>query len=193
MYGLFVISAPSGTGKSTLCKKLIEDLAPRLSWSISSTSRKPRGAEQHGVEYFFLEQEEFKKNIEQGAFAEWALVHGFYYGTSLKTLQDLWSMKKHVLLDIDVQGAATLKKTFPDRCLTVFVSPPSLEELERRLRARQTDSEETIQKRMKNAAGEMAQKEYFDFQIVNDQLEDTFQKLQEKIVHVMQEWESRSW
>ncbi len=154
-FGLIVVSAPSGAGKSTLCTRLLHNLNQRLALSISATSRAPRGQEQDGVEYFFQTRETFIQKIDAGAFAEWALVHGNYYGTMKETLEKFWSQQKHVLLDIDVQGAAALRAVYPQSCYSIFISPPSLEELERRLRGRGTETEENIKRRMNNAREEM--------------------------------------
>lgn len=175
---LIVISAPSGAGKTTLCRYLLRDFS-ELQLSISSTTRAPRGQEQHGREYFFLTQEEFKRQIEDGAFAEWALVHGNYYGTSKAAITDAFKQGKSVLLDIDVQGAESLKKSFPREAVLVFISPPSLEVLEQRLRARGTDQEEVIQRRMKNARDEMARIPAFEHVIVNDELDRAYSELKE--------------
>ena len=192
-YGLIVISAPSGAGKSTLCAELLKRQSSRIALSISSTSRAPRGAEVEGREYKFLSVEEFKKDIQAGDFAEWAEVHGNYYGTSRETLQQFWNQKRHVLLDIDVQGAESLRKAFPDISFTVFIAPPSIEELERRLRGRGTETEAAIQKRMANAKHEMDEKEKFDFILTNDRFEETYQKLEEVVVSFMNQLEECKW
>lgn len=184
-FGLIVVAAPSGAGKSTLCTHLLRDMPNRVALSISSTSRAPRGSEQHGKEYFFVKAEEFKREIDQDEFAEWALVHGNYYGTSKKALEYLWAKEKHVLLDIDVQGAESLRQVYGDRCYTVFIAPPSIEELERRLRGRGTDAEEAIQKRMKNALEEMKHQDRFDLVLVNDDYEQTFRKLKQEVTGFM--------
>ncbi len=173
---LVVISAPSGAGKTTLCQRLLRDFQ-ELRLSISTTTRAPRGQEQHGREYFFTKREEFEAQIRAGEFAEWALVHGNYYGTSKKVVSESLARGHSVLLDIDVQGTASLKKAFGDRCLTIFIAPPSMEELENRLRNRGTDSEESIRRRMENARGEMAQSHQFDHQLVNDEFEQTYLRL----------------
>jgi guanylate kinase len=174
---LIVISAPSGAGKTTLCQRLLKDFADRLTLSISSTTRAPRGTEEHGKEYFFLSRPDFEKQIQAGRFAEHALVHGNYYGTSKQVIEDAFKAGKSVLLDIDVQGSASLRKAFPRSCYTVFIAPPSLQTLEQRLRARKTDSEETIAKRVKNAADEMKRMTEFDQVVINDQLEAAYAEL----------------
>lgn len=177
---LIVISAPSGAGKTTLCARLLQDF-PELVLSISSTTRAPRGQEKHGVEYFFLNRPEFEAQIQAGRFAEWALVHGNYYGTSKDVIEKAFASGKSVLLDIDVQGAASLAKSYPHETYRVFISPPSIAELEARLRARRTDSEETIQKRVKNAEEEMKRLPEFDKVVINDQLDRAYTELRELI------------
>ena len=176
MSSLIVLSAPSGAGKTTLCRRLLGDF-PQLVLSISSTTRPPRGNEKHGVEYYFVPRDEFERQIAAGRFAEWAEVHGHLYGTSKDTIDDGLARGRSVLLDIDVQGAASLAAAYPDRCLRVFVAPPSLAELERRLRARGTDSEETVQRRLRGAASEMARLGEFDRVVINDDLERAYAEL----------------
>lgn len=173
---LVIIAAPSGTGKTTLCNRLLKEI-PELILSISSTTRAPRGAEKNGVDYFFISKDDFKKKISENRFAEYAEVHGNFYGTSKDFIERAFSEGKSLLLDIDVQGADELKKHYPDKTIRIFLAPPSMEELERRLRARGTDSEESIQKRLKNAADEIAQRLKFDHVVVNDDLETTYFQL----------------
>ncbi len=192
-HGLIVVSAPSGAGKSTLCGQLLQAMPDRVALSISSTSRKPRGQEKHGKEYFFLENADFQKRIEAGEFAEWASVHNNFYGTQKQMLQDFWNSKKHVLLDIDVQGADSLKKAYPDRCFTVFIAPPSIEELERRLRGRGTETEDAIQRRMANAVAELKRQNEFDLILVNDDLSRTYQQLHQAVTRFMDELEGGVW
>ena len=182
MKDLIVIAAPSGAGKTTLCKRLLQDFSEELVLSVSSTTRPPRKNEVHGRDYFFISKKEFEKDIADGFFAEWAEVHGHYYGTSKKVLQQAIARGKSVLLDIDVQGAASLRGQFGPECLTIFVAPPSVRTLEERLKARNQDTPETIAKRMKNAAIEMARAHEFDHQIINDDLDRAYQKLVE-ILH----------
>ena len=173
---LVVVSAPSGAGKTTLCARLLRDF-PELTLSVSSTTRAPRGTERDGVEYHFLTKEEFQRQIAAGKFAEWAEVHGNYYGTSKQVIQDSFAAGKSVLLDIDVQGSASLLKAFPRECYTVFIAPPSLAALEGRLRSRKTDSEEVIQKRVRNAREEMKRITEFHQVVINDQLEPAYEEL----------------
>lgn len=174
---LIVLSAPSGAGKTTLCKRLLEDFAS-IRLSISSTTRTPRGSERHGEDYFFLSREHFEEQIQRNQFAEWAQVHGNYYGTSRVVIENSFQEGLSVLLDIDVQGAAQLKKSFPEQCYRIFISPPNLEELEERLRARGTETEEVIQRRLANARFEMQESSKFDHIIINDDLERAYQELQ---------------
>lgn len=177
---LFVISAPSGAGKTTLCQRLLTDF-PNIRLSISTTTRAPRGKEVHGADYFFTSREDFEKQIRSDCFIEWALVHGNYYGTSKQVIEDSLNSGNSVLLDIDVHGSKSLKNAFGDRCITIFIAPPSIEELENRLRSRGTDSEASIQQRLQNARVEMEHAKSFDFQLLNDDLEKTYLKLREII------------
>ena len=178
---LVIISAPSGAGKTTLCQRLLAS-RPDLLLSISSTTRAPRGTEVDGREYHFLDRSTFERQIQEGVFAEWAKVHDQYYGTSRRTIEEAFSRGRHVLLDIDVQGAASLRDAYgPARTLTVFIAPPSIEVLERRLRARGTDREEVIQKRMHNARREMEAAPSFDCVIVNDDLDRAFAELSQVV------------
>ncbi len=164
-----------------MCSRLLADFTDRLVLSISSTTRAPRGQEQNGIHYFFLAQEKFKEAIDAGGFAEWAVVHGNYYGTSKQVIESAFQGGKSVLLDIDVQGADQLKKSYPKQCLRIFVAPPSLDELEKRLRSRGTDKEDTIQRRLTNAREEIARSQDFDHTIVNDELDRAYTELK-KIV-----------
>jgi guanylate kinase len=173
---LIVVSAPSGTGKTTLCARLLREI-PELMLSISTTTRAPRGAERDGVEYFFVTPEEFKAKVDADRFAEWAEVHGNFYGTSKDFVERAFAQGKSLLLDIDVQGADALKASYPAETVRIFLTPPSMEELERRLRARGTDSEESITKRLLGAAAEMAHQDHFDHVIVNDDLERAYFEL----------------
>ena len=176
MNKLIVISAPSGAGKTTLCQRLLADF-PVLELSISTTTRAPRGAEQNGREYWFTTIAEFKKQIEVGRFAEWALVHGNYYGTSKDVLEAAFKKERSVLLDIDVQGAESLRKAYPTECVSIFIAPPSLAVLEERLRARGTDTEEAIARRMRNSKAEMDEQPRFHKTIINQDLDAAYLEL----------------
>jgi len=168
---LIVISAPSGAGKTTLCSRILEKHQSKVVLSISSTTRKPRGQEKDGKEYFFVTPEQFEKGIREHRYVEWAKVHDHYYGTSKDVIEKALSDGKSVLLDIDVQGAASLRKLYKDRCFCVFIAPPSIDDLEKRLRKRATDPEHVIQSRMKTAHEEMLCSRDFDAIIVNDDLQ----------------------
>ena len=167
---LVIFSAPSGAGKSTLVNYLLPQF-PQLSFSISATSRAPRGQEEHGKDYYFLSSEEFKTRLAQDELLEWEEVYvGTYYGTLRTEVERIWSEGKVVVFDIDVVGALNLKKQFGDRALALFVQAPSVEILEQRLRGRGTDSEEKIQQRVAKATIEMARAPEFDKVVVNDDL-----------------------
>ena len=167
---LVIFSAPSGAGKSTLVNYLLPQF-PQLSFSISATSRAPRGQEEHGKDYYFLSSEEFKMRVAQDELLEWEEVYsGTYYGTLRTEVERIWSEGKVVVFDIDVVGALNLKKQFGNRALALFVQAPSVEILEQRLRGRGTDSEEKIQQRVAKATIEMARAPEFDKVVVNDDL-----------------------
>lgn len=172
---LIVISAPSGTGKTTLCHMLLKTF-PDMEFSVSYTTRKPRLGEINGKDYFFVDRETFERMIEEGDFLEWAEVYGNLYGTSRSQVTKALETGKDILLDIDTQGALQVKKNFPEAVL-IFILPPSLTELERRLRSRGTDDEETIEKRLKIARDEIEKALYYDYLVVNDVLEVAFEKL----------------
>ncbi|MFT4243708.1 MAG: guanylate kinase [Acidovorax sp.] len=166
---LFVVAAPSGAGKSSLVKALLE-LDSHVHLSISHTTRPPRGQEKHGRDYYFASQTEFDAMIKSNAFVEWAHVHGNRYGTSKKAIEERIAQGSDVILEIDFQGALQIKQTFANAVL-VFILPPSWEELRSRLERRGEDSPEVIEVRLKNAAEEMAQVAKFDFVIINEQFE----------------------
>ena len=170
-----VICAPSGTGKTTLIKRLIQEF-PRFAFSVSCTTRDPRPRETHGVDYEFLDRAEFERRRGAGFFAEWAEVHGNYYGTPLLSTRDLLSQGRDVLFDIDVQGASQLRRTIPGARL-IYILPPSREELERRLRSRGTETPESLVRRMAAAERELTQAHWFNLWIINDNLEDAWQEL----------------
>ena len=165
---LYIISAPSGAGKTSIFRELLAS-RPELRESISYTTRAPRGNERDGVEYHFVSHEQFGEMVQAGEFAEWAEVHGNRYGTAKATLQQAREAGDDLLLDIDVQGAAQLRASGVDG-VTIFVLPPGMAELRRRLAGRNTDSPEVIEQRMANAADEIREAERFDYIVVNDDL-----------------------
>ena len=168
---LVIFSAPSGSGKSTLVRYLMKTVEG-FGFSISATSRAPRGTEQQGVDYFFLTAEEFRQKVNAGDFLEWEEVYeNTYYGSLQSEVEKRWSQGQAVAFDIDVVGGLNLKKHFSDRALALFIQAPSIEELERRLRARGTDSAEKIAQRIEKAAWEMEQCDGFDHIIINDDLD----------------------
>jgi len=167
---LFIISAPSGAGKSTLCRAM-RDHFPDLLYSISYTTRSPRQGEQDGVDYFFITKDDFENGISRHRWAEWAEVHGNYYGTSAEFLDKELSVGQDILLDIDVQGTRQILTRYPG-AVTLFIMPPSLEILRQRLEARGTDSPAVIAVRLENARKEMAQKDMYRHIVVNDRLPD---------------------
>jgi guanylate kinase len=176
MTNVFIISAPSGSGKSTLVNK-VRDRVPNLEFSISYTTRKPRGAELNGREYFFVTREQFEEMIRNDEFLEHADVFGDYYGTARRFLQRAEDSEKDLLLDIDVQGAAQIKSKLPD-AVSIFILPPTRVELERRLRERGQDSEEKIQRRLNGARREIENYQKYDYILVNDRLEESVDALE---------------
>jgi guanylate kinase len=163
---LYVVAAPSGAGKSSLVKALME-LESRVLPSVSHTTRAPRGQEKHGREYFFVSEQEFDAMVAGDAFVEWAHVHGHRYGTSKKMLEERMTQGSDVILEIDYQGAIQIQKVFGNAIL-IFILPPSWEELRSRLERRGEDSSKTIELRLQNAAIELAQVKEFDFVIINE-------------------------
>ncbi len=182
---MIVVSAPSGAGKSTLCNRLVDEF-PKILYSVSCTTRAPRGEEKDGEQYYFLTKKGFKERIKNGEFLEHATVHGNFYGTLEDTVLYAMEQGNHVLLDIDVQGTEQIRNSLarldprhPIRrgFTDIFISPPSAEELEKRLRGRGTDDEEVIQKRLMNAKKEMGHASEYSFQVVNDDLETAYTEL----------------
>lgn len=173
---LIVFSAPSGSGKTTIVHHLLRQSELNLDFSISATSRESRGEEIDGKDYYFISAKKFQKHIEKDDFIEWEEVYtNNYYGTLKKEIKRIWKLGKHVIFDIDVVGGLAIKNKFPDKTLAIFVQPPSIEEMERRLRNRKTDSEEKIQERVAKASKEMEFAKDFDVILVNDNLEQAKQ------------------
>lgn len=168
---LIVISAPSGSGKTTIVKEMLNsDL--NIEFSVSACSRAPRTGEKHGRDYYFLSVEDFRNKISKNEFVEWEEVYpGNFYGTLKSELHRIWDKGNHVIFDVDVVGGLNIRKQFNEQCLAIFIQPPSVEELEKRLRNRATDDEKTIQKRVAKAAHEMTYAKQFDVIVVNDDLE----------------------
>ena len=168
---LIIISAPSGAGKTTICNYLLES-GLKLEFSVSATTRQKRGKEQDGINYFFLSPEEFSRRVINDEFVEWEEVYkDLRYGTLKSELERIWTNGNHVLFDVDVQGGINLKKKFGTRALAVFIMPPSVDDLEKRLVGRGSDSQSTINMRVDKAKHELAFADQFDIIIVNDRLE----------------------
>ncbi len=167
---LFILSAPSGAGKTTLCKALLEKF-PDIVYSVSYTTRPPRGNEKHGKDYFFIEKAAFENKLKQDYWAEWANVHGHFYGTSREILDNYLAMGRDILLDIDVQGTRQILEHYP-HSVTIFVMPPSLEALRIRLESRATDTAEVIERRLRDAGKEIEQRHIYRHLIINDKLEE---------------------
>lgn len=184
---LIIFSAPSGSGKTTIVRHLLANNT-HLGFSISATTRAPRGAhEQHGIDYYFLSVADFRQKIENGEFAEWEEVYpGTYYGTLKSEIERLWSLGKQVLFDVDVKGGLALKEAYQDKALAVFVRVPSLQELENRLRARGTETEESLKKRIAKMKFELTFESKFDVVLINDELETAIAKAQELVNQFIQ-------
>lgn len=169
---LIILSAPSGTGKSSIISKIISDPDLRLGFSVSATCRKPRGEERHGREYYFLTYEDFMERVGRGEFVEWEEVYpGTCYGTLRSEVERVVDAGRNLIMDIDVKGGLNVKRQFGDEALAIFIMPPTLEELERRLRGRATDSEESIRARLEKAEYELGFADGYDVRIVNDDLD----------------------
>ncbi len=179
---LLVISAPSGAGKTTILRRILAEV-PAVSFSISHTTRPPRTGEQHGRDYYFVSESEFEVMRDDDAFLEWARVHDNYYGTSRKAVEAILEQGRDVLLDIDVQGAAQLRQRISDAVL-IFIAPPSLAELENRLRGRGTDSEAVIELRLRNARQEMERIAEYDHLVINDNLDEAVDMVRAVILAV---------
>jgi len=168
---LIVFSAPSGSGKTTIVRHLLKQKNLNLEFSVSATSREPRGEEKHGEDYYFISLKEFKQHIKNDDFLEWEEVYrDNFYGTLNTEIERIWAMGKNVIFDIDVVGGLRIKKKFPNKTLAVFVKPPSVEELKIRLKKRKTESDERINMRIAKASVELATAPQFDFIIENNHL-----------------------
>lgn len=183
---LIIVSAPSGSGKSTLVQYLMKQ-GLGLAFSVSCTSRAPRGEEQHGVDYFFLSPEEFRQRIANDEFLEYEEVYtDKFYGTLKSEVERIGAMGKIAVFDVDVKGGVNIKKFYGDRALSLFIQPPSIEELSRRLHGRGTDAEEVIQQRLAKAGEELTYAPKFDRVIVNDKLEVAQQEILQVVTDFLQ-------
>jgi guanylate kinase len=168
---ILIITAPSGAGKTSITHFLMKTF-PVFSFSVSAATRQPRGNETNGVDYYFITLEDFKKKIQQKEFAEWEMVYeGKYYGTLKSELKRIWSLGKVPVLDIDVKGALHVQQQYPENTLSIFVEPPSVDELKKRLLSRGTETEESLAARVNKASYEISFKDHFDKIIINDNLE----------------------
>lgn len=169
---VIIFSAPSGSGKTTLVKHCLE-IFPELEFSISCTTRNPRGEEKNGTDYYFISPDEFREKIAEDAFVEYEEVYtDKYYGTLKSEVERIWNLGKTVIFDVDVKGGIALKNYFKEKALSIFIMPPSIEELERRLINRNTDDAETIKMRVEKASEEMEYKEHFDTVVINTVLDE---------------------
>ncbi len=172
-----IFSAPSGAGKTTIVKKLLDKPELKLEFSVSATTRNPRGNEIDGKDYYFISIEDFKKKISQDALVEWEEVYkNYFYGTLKSELSRIWNKGNNVVFDVDVKGGINLKKIFKNNALSIFIMPPSLEILENRLRERGTETEEKIQQRLAKAKLEIYFKSQFDICIINDVLNNSIEQ-----------------
>jgi guanylate kinase len=167
---VLVLSGPSGAGKSTIISNSLDRIGD-FYFSISTTTREPREGERDGVEYYFVSKEEFEEGIKRGDFLEYAIVHGNYYGTSIAPVRDALSSGKLVIFDIDVQGHRLVRDSIGDLVTSIFITPPTLKELKRRLYSRSSDRDDVIEKRLENAKSEIRAVGEFDFVIINDEID----------------------
>ena len=187
--GVFIFSAPSGSGKTTILKPILEKLKNKFGFSISATTRPPREGEKDEVDYYFITPEKMREHIANGDFLEWEEVYpGKYYGTYKAELDRIWNQGKYVIFDIDVKGGVNIKNILKNQACSIFIMPPSIEELERRLRNRNTESEETLKERLLRAEMEISLSENFDFVVCNDDLDEAIAKVEEIITQQMNNW-----
>ncbi len=177
---LIIIAAPSGAGKTSVTRHLLQTLPDQLAFSISAATRRPRFHEKDKVDYYFISVDAFQQKIQQEEFVEWEMVYeGKYYGTLKSELQRIWEQQKAPLLDVDVKGGIHVQQQFPTTSLSLFIEPPSIEELERRLRARGTETPESLQARVSKASYELSFKQQFDKIILNDNLDRACKEAEE--------------
>jgi len=177
MINFIIISAPSGSGKTTICKYL-QKLDSSINFSVSCTTRQKRANEVEGKDYFFITNDEFEEKIQDNKFIEWEQIHGnFYYGTSRSTLEETINENKKILLELDVKGAMSVKKLYPNKSLSIFIEPPSVEVLKLRLEKRGTDNDERIIKRLERLESELSYKSNFDYHVINDDLDQAVNEI----------------
>ena len=172
---IFVVSAPSGAGKTTLLNRLLADF-PDIARSVSCTTRPPRSGEKEGVDYFFVDEKTFREMAQKDEFFEWEEVHSYFYGTPKAPLVERRKKRLDTVLDIDIRGAMSVRRSFPGACL-IFLMPPSIEALEARLKGRQTEAPEALKRRLENARLEMAEQDKFDYVIINDDIDRAYAEL----------------
>lgn len=169
---LIIIAAPSGAGKTSVTRYLLQTMPEQLAFSISCATRKPRNNERDGVDYYFISADDFKEKIDREEFVEWEMVYeGKYYGTLKSEMERIWKQQKSPLLDVDVKGGINVQQLYPYNSLSLFIEPPSIDELERRLMARGTETEASLKARINKASYELSFKQQFDHIILNDDLE----------------------
>jgi len=179
---IIILAAPSGAGKTSIKSRLLASMPNQLSFSISAATRKIRGGEKNGVDYFFISEEEFKKKIDNNQFVEWEMVYpGSYYGTTVEELQRIWGENKTPILDIDVQGALHVKEIYGEKAMAIFIKPPSLAILQERLEKRGTDNEEQIKTRLAKAAEEISFSDNFDHIVLNDDLDKASEEVRQLV------------
>ncbi len=184
---IIIITAPSGAGKTSITRFLLTTYPNKLAFSVSAATRQLRGAEKNGVDYYFMSPEEFTNKIQHEEFAEWEMVYeGKYYGTLKSELQRIWHEGKTPVLDIDVKGAIHIQQQFPETTLSIFIEPPSVNELKRRLSGRGTESEESLQARVSKADYEISFKTYFNKTIVNSDLNSACKEAEVHILEFLQ-------
>ena len=183
---LIIITAPSGAGKTSITNYLLKTFSDKLAFSVSATTRKKREHERNGVHYYFISEEEFKEKIRQKEFAEWEMVYeGKYYGTLKSEMKRIWNEGKATVLDIDVKGAVHVQGQYPEQSLSIFIDPPSVDELKKRLSGRGTETAESIATRINKASFELSFKDHFDKIIINDNLERACKEAEEIVDHFL--------
>jgi len=179
---IIIITAPSGAGKTSITRHLLKKFSDRLEFSISAATRQPRGNERDGHDYYFISGEDFTNKIQHGEFVEWEMVYeGKYYGTLKSELMRIWNEGRVPVLDIDVKGAIHVEQQYPETTLSIFIEPPSVDELKRRLQSRGTETEDSLNARVNKASYELSFKHSFDAIIVNDDLEKACRQAEEAI------------